>query len=71
MQIIPQDGHCDCLSVEQRAGEILRYGDQRSRDLHGRETMQELKGLATANEVWQSACMPSQPLHGQKTMQEL
>lgn len=47
-----------CLSVEQRAGEILRYGDLRSRALHGRETMQELRGLVTANEVWQSACMP-------------
>ena len=47
-----------CLSVEQRAGEILRYGDLRSRALHGRETMQELRGLVTANEVRQSACIP-------------
>ena len=46
------------MSVEERAGEFLRYGDLRSRDLHGRETMQELRGLVTANEVLQSACMP-------------
>ncbi len=62
--------YCDCLSVEQRAGEILRYGDLRSRALHGRETMQELRRLVTANEVWQSACMPAQPLHAQETMQD-